>query len=157
MKIIVPRRIIFDTNVFVDATNGFLRKGALDRWILPADWRATATFVDSHLLHAITPITVVELLTGVDRGGDQYFEDNRAALRKVIYPFSARVFLPFIRYFIRREVFGMKAPYRPELEDDFKTVIEIVLLAGSKDALRQKTVPFKGQTAGIAFEKLRDE
>lgn len=157
MEIVIPQRVIFDTNVFVDAANGYLRKGFAERWILPEDWRCAAAFVDRSFLYAISPITVIELLSGIDQGEPQYFEQNRASLRKVIHPFAARTYLPFIRYFVQREVFGIDASYPPELEDDFETVIDIVLSASTKDDLASKSVPFKGQKAGIALKKLREE
>jgi hypothetical protein len=95
--------------------------------IAPSDWTKALDHVNKSFFHAISPITVVELVSGVDKGGPNYFSQNKVALRKLRCGFGSHVHLPYTKYFTLREVFGKDAPYPPELEGDFDQKIDRVL------------------------------
>jgi hypothetical protein len=129
----VPR-ILFDTVVFIDAAAGALGKGSATQ-ISPEDWGRAVSSVNQGFIHAISPFTVVELLTGVDDGGARHFSQNKVALRKLRANFNTHVHLPYPSYFTLRELFGMAAPYPSDLEDDFDSKVGVVLEAESLDDL----------------------
>jgi len=133
---LIPR-ILFDTAVFIDAANGVLEKGAPTTRIPPSDWNRAVAHVDRNFVHAISPYTVAELLTGIANADPNCFSQNKVALRKLRSSFRSHVHLPYTKYFTLREVFGLPAPYPDNLEDNFDSKMDIVLDATSLNYLTQ--------------------
>jgi hypothetical protein len=133
ISLAVPR-VLFDTSVFIDAADGALGKGSATQ-ISAEEWYRAVSSVNYKFIHAISPFTVVELLTGIANGGPKYFAQKKVALRKLRSNFNTHVHLPYPFYFTLRELFGMTAPYPPELEDNFDSKMDVVLEADSLDDL----------------------
>jgi hypothetical protein len=148
MLIVRPPRIIFDTNIFIDAAKGE---------ISPDDWGAVREFVNRNYAHAVTPITVAELLEGVARGDEQHFEKNQKPLRKLATSFPSAVYLPHVKYFLHREIFDLCTLEPSGIEADFATVVDIVLCANTKEDLCTINVKHKGHKAGVRLSALLEE
>jgi hypothetical protein len=127
-----PPRIIFDTMIFIDAASGALGKMSHTA-ILRADWSKVANHVNRNFVHAVTPATVVELLTSLANADSKYFSEQCWRLRKLQRSFTNTVFLNWVRYFIRADVFGLEANMAPEIEYNFRNVIDLVLESKSKE------------------------
>src|SRR5271155_3842264 len=140
MLIVKPPRIIFDTNIFIDAAKGE---------ILPDDWRTVREFLNCNYARAVTPITVAELLEGVARGDEKHFEKNQKPLRKLATSFASAVYLPHVKYFLHREIFDLNTVEPSGIEADFATVVDIVLCANTKEDLCTTNVKHKGHKAGV--------
>src|ERR1700733_1843042 len=135
MIILKPPRIIFDTNIFIDAAKGD---------IPPQDWQTVREFVNRNYTHAITPVTVAELFQGIARGDEKHFEKNQAPLRKLANSFTCALHVPHVKYFLHREIFGLDTVEPPGVETDFATVVDIVLCAYTKEDLCTMNVKHKG-------------
>jgi predicted nucleic acid-binding protein len=151
--ILNPPRIIFDTNIFVDAAEG-ARGSTKQTAISPSDWRKVVSFVNQAYTHAVTPATVGELLMGVRNSQDNYFEQQRVPIRKLRESFASTVFLSYVKYFIRCEVFQLEANYSAGLEQDFELVTDIVLAANSKSDLINRKVWCRGESRGVNLDSL---
>lgn len=145
MLVLKPPRIIFDTNVFIDAAKGD---------IPPEDWRAVREFVNRNYTHTVTPVTVAELLEGVARGDEKHFEKNQKPLQKLAKSFTSAVYVPHVKYFLHREIFGLSTDEPPGVETDFATVVDIVLCANTKEDLCTMNVRHKGYKAGVRLSAL---
>lgn len=145
MLVLKPPRLIFDTNVFIDAAKGDIPR---------EDWRVVREFVNRHYTHAVTPVTVAELLEGVARGDEKHFEKNQKPLQKLAKSFMTAVHVSHVKYFLHREIFGMDTVEPPGVETDFATVVDIVLCANTKEDLCMMNVNHKGYKAGVRLSAL---
>jgi hypothetical protein len=132
MLVVTPPLVIFDTMIFTDAASGALGK-ASQTAISPADWAKVINYVNRTYVHAATPATVVELLTSLGNADRKYFSEQCVRLRKLQQSFSNTIFLNWVRYFIRTEVFGLEANMDSEIEYNLRNVINLVLNSSSKE------------------------
>jgi hypothetical protein len=135
--ILKPPRIVFDTMIFIDAASGALGKVSQTA-ILPADWSKVANHVNRNYVHAVTPATVVELLTSLANADSKYFSEQCWRLRKLQRSFTNTIFLSWVRYFIRADVFGLEPNMAPGIEYNFRNVIDRVLESKSKEDAYKK-------------------
>jgi predicted nucleic acid-binding protein len=148
MAIVKPPRIIFDTNIFIDAAKGDISH---------ADWQTVREFVNRNFVHAITPVTVAELLEGIARGDERHFEANQRPLQKLAQSFSSVVHVPHVKYFLHREIFDLDTLEPLGVETDFATVVDIVLCANTKEDLSTLNVKHKGFKAGVRLSALLEQ
>lgn len=94
-------RLFYDACVCIDAAKGNIPE---------EEWRLVSSFVSRKCRYYISPITVDELLRGVDRAGPEHFKKTKRALER-LYPAHRKKTLPPPGVFINVQLFGRKLPY----------------------------------------------
>ena len=77
--------------IFIDAASGALGKMSQTA-ILPADWSKVANHVNRNYVLAVTPATVVELLTSLANADSKYFSEQCGRLRQLQRSFTTTIF-----------------------------------------------------------------
>jgi len=113
-------KIFFDTSLCIDAGNGKLSESP--NWVYRA------------IRYYISPLTVYELVAGLDTGQGRYFNRNREAIR-VVYPTGPKRFLPQLRSFIPKQLFGESVRLPHSVDVDFDLWIKAVLKARTREEL----------------------
>jgi len=122
-------KVFFDTQIYINAANGQIRE---------SDWDDASLYIRRVGEYWTSPLTVGEILLSIARGEPDYFEAGKARLRRV-YSAGSKYF-DFARYFVAKTL-GLPDKRPARLEDDLGFVIQICLLAESKDELLEEGVP----------------
>ena len=138
-------KIFFDTSLCIDVGNG--RLGESPSWVY------------REFRYHISPLTVYELVAGLDTGQDRYFNRNREAIRAV-YPTGPKRFLPLLRSFIPKQLFGETVKLPPSVDVDFDLWIKAVLKARTREELEsgKLKVGLKGRKGiGLRLESINEQ
>jgi len=138
-------KIFFDTSLCIEIGKGKL-SGYPDR-----------TFKEFR--YQISPLTVYELIAGLATGQDSFFNRNREALRAV-YPTGPKRFLPLLRSFIPKQLFGENIKLPPSVDVDFDLWIKTVLKARTREELEsgKLKVGLKGRKGfGLDLESINKQ
>jgi len=140
-------KVFFDTQICINAANGQIRE---------ADWNDVNLYIRQVGEYWTSPLTVGEILLSIARGERDYFEAGRARLRSV-YSADSKYF-DFARYFVAKTL-GLPDRRPARLEDDLGFVIQICLLAESRDELLEEgvPVPYLTRRVRIRLDRLLEE
>jgi len=117
-------KYFFDTQVISEVERGEIKQ---------SEWDAALAYIRRSGEYWISPLTISELLWGLNNSDPSYFETHQRRVR-ILYAKGAKLFLDFPRYHIANI---LNVPYRrsPTLESDFAFSIEVLLWARSKAEL----------------------
>lgn len=138
-------KIFFDTSLCIDIGNRKLSE--------PPDWAYR------RFRYYISPLTVYELVAGLATGQDNYFNRNREAIRSV-YPTGPKRFLPLLRSFIPKQLFGETIKLPQSVDVDFDLWIKTVLKARTRQELEsgKLRVGLKGRKGiGLRLESINEQ
>lgn len=134
----VRPKLFVDSDICIKAANGS---------IPPAEWRRVQRYISTHYRYYISWVTWKELLVGISRGCDAWFEQNKERLQVLFRPASRRI-LPYPSVFALRTVLGIenvaritnsKLTEEQEIEAVFKAVIDAPSKAQLKNGIRART------------------
>jgi hypothetical protein len=117
--------IFFDSSVCIDVA----RKN-----IPPEEWAFVYRRLFNSFRYCISPLTVYELVSGLDTGDEQHFRDNQEVFR-ILYPTRRITILPLLRTFVSMNLFGEKLPVPHSLNTDFHLWIKAILKAETRASL----------------------
>lgn len=135
------QRLFFDTNICTDIAYQDIETEAL---VVRKHIRATYEYV-------ISPLTFLELLIKIGRGGDAYFEENRKALQALVADQQEMVFLSFPGSHVLVHVLN-RAPIAKFGPSDFQCWLKVVLKAPNLAALRNGLVDIGDQERLFGFD-----
>jgi hypothetical protein len=127
-------KLFLDTNVCIDVASGR---------ICSAEWRRVHKYIDTHYRYYISFITWKELLIKLNRGSDEYFQQNKEPLQVLFRPTKRRV-LPYPFVFAVRTILGINVArtYNSNLTEEevveatFRAVIGAPNKTGLRDGIR---------------------
>jgi hypothetical protein len=114
--------ICFDTSVCIKAADGTYPR---------SEWRNVVRFVVSKFDYAIVPPVFTELVMGIARGTDSFFEQNQAGV-KILYPTRKKRFLPPPGYFLLEKILGYHIPKHASYASRFEREARTIVLAKSR-------------------------
>ncbi len=117
-------KFFFDTQIFTEVERG---------GFLETDWRTVLEYVRKTGEYWISPLTLTELLWGLQQAAPEHFLTHQRRLA-LLYAKGNKHFFDFIRYQLAAFL-GVRCRRPAHLEDNFALPIEIVLWANSKKQL----------------------
>lgn len=143
----IMRRALIDSSVCVNVARGNLK---------PDDWRALRDTIQRKFAYFVSPLTLIELVTGLGRGDEGYYQKNLEALKALLEPGSR--FLQFPNRFVLDRVFGIVKEHPGFEPADFNSWATLLLNAASKKQLADGDVDFmelsRDHTFGFDFSKI---
>ena len=110
------RRVFLDSSVCVDIARGTISKEG---------WEKLRGFLTRKCAYFVSPLTFIELISGLGKEQDAYYRKNLEALNVLFGPGGR--FLPFPGRFVLDRVFGNPKP-KPGFEpSDFKNWAAVLL------------------------------
>src|SRR6266568_526837 len=135
------RRIVYDTSICV----AFERRGISD-----ADWTFVRKYVLKHYEYCMSPITLYELVVGLEHAQAQYFLKSQRAF-KALYPSHAKAFLQLPRYFVLEHIFGRHVEPPDHIATDLDRWCRAILKARRKSEIESGTVMLPGYRGGFGL------
>ena len=117
-------KVFFDTSLCID----------IARECVSGKMTGSLHSMCSSCRYFISPLTVYELVAGLTSGTDAHFEQNREAI-KALYPVGHKRFLPSLRVFLPKQLFGERVKVSHSFDMDFDLWVRAVLKARSRREL----------------------
>jgi hypothetical protein len=128
-----------------------MRRALTDR-----DWRLLRDAIRRKFAYFVSPLTLIELVTGLGKGDDGYYQKNLEALKVLLEPGDR--FLQFPNRFVLDRVFGIVKEHTGFEPSDFNSWATLLLNAASKKQLADGDVDLlelsKDHTFGFDFNKI---
>jgi hypothetical protein len=134
-------RIAYDTSICA----AFERRG-----ISAADWALVRKYILKHYEYCMSPITLYELLVGLEHAQAQYFLKSQRAF-KAFYPSHAKSFLQLPRYFVLEHIFGRHVEPPDHIATDLDRWCRAILKARRKSEIESGTVTLPGYRGGFGL------
>lgn len=138
-------RAIIDSSICIGVTRSK---------ISPEEWKALQEVLRSRFGYFVSPLTFIELISGLGKGEDDYYHKNLEALNVLLAPGNR--FLTFPVRFVLDRVFGIARPHPGFEPSDFRSWASILLGAGNKKQLADGNVDLaelsRDATFGFNFD-----
>jgi hypothetical protein len=140
-------RALIDSSVCVDVARGNLK---------PEDWRALRETIQRKFAYFVSPLTFIELVSGLGKGDEGYYQRNLEALKILLEP--GERFLQFPNRFVLDRVLGIVKEHPGFEPTDFSTWATVLLNAATKKQLADGNVDLmdlsRDATFGFDFTKI---
>ena len=144
-------RVFFDTSFCIDLARGR---------IPTVQWAKSRKRLTKQFRYCISPLTLYELLVGFGRSKDQFFEQNKEAIRILYGSSGNRTFLRLPGQFVMETVLGIAERKVGFETEDYDLWIKAVLRASDKQSLetgRIEVSPRKLRTFGLNLRLIENQ
>lgn len=119
-------RLFLDTQICIDVAK---------KQISEREWARVWRYVCDNYAYFISPLTLIELLCGVDYGKDEFFHQNLQALRVLVPPHRTKRFLRMPGHFVLSSVLCDTRKNLGFESKDFDLWVKVILRAPNRRAL----------------------
>jgi hypothetical protein len=134
------RRALMNSSVAVNVARG---KAS------PEEWRCLRDVLQHRFAYFVSPLTLIELLSGLGKGEDSYYHKNIEALKVLLEPGDR--FLPFPARFALDRIFGIVKDHPGFEPRDFNAWVSILLNAATKKQLADGDVDLMALSQDMTF------